>query len=223
MITYIFTLQSGEVHRFQVHLDRDTAAADPLRPPAPWAALDFQKCTHCPLPSSGHAYCPTALDLEWIAHQFSTIKSFEKAKVEVQTPDRIYTKHCDVQTGLRALLGLIMATSACPISSQLKALAYYHLPFASIEETLFRVVSTFLIKQYFVHQSGGEPDWKLSGLDRFYQDLQEMNVCFKARLDAASAQDANLNAICSLNFLSVAVSSSLEDQLDRLKHRFSEG
>jgi hypothetical protein len=123
---------------------------------------------------------------------------------------------------LRALLGLVMATSACPITSRLKALTYYHLPFASIEETLFRVVSAYLIKQYFALQTGAEPDWDLRGLNQFYQDLQEVNACFKGRLDSASAKDANLNAICSLNFLSVAVANSLEDELLRLKPRFAE-
>jgi hypothetical protein len=172
------------------------------------------------LKASEHTHCPTALDFEAIAQRFSAIKSFERTTVEVRTAERIYTKHCDVQTGLRGLLGLVMATSACPISSQLKALAHFHLPFASIDETLFRVVSAYLIKQYFACRDGGEADWELAGLNQFYQDMQELNYCFKLRLDAASALDANLNAIVALNFLSVAVSSSLEDQLDKLKQRF---
>jgi len=220
IITYTFTLQSGEVHQFDVHLERGMPPLEPPQPYAPWTRLEFQQCYNCPLKKERHPYCPTAVDLEQIAHRFSSIKSFEKACVEVRTPDRVYTKHCDVQTGLRALLGLIMATSACPISSQLKGLAHFHLPFASIEETLFRVVGAYLIKQYFVQQSGGTPDWNLSGLDRYYRDLQELNACFKGRLDAASDKDANLNAICSLNFLSIAVASGVEDQLDRLKPRF---
>jgi hypothetical protein len=132
----------------------------------------------------------------------------------------MYVKYCDVQTGLRALLGLVMATCACPVTSRLKALAYFHLPFANVEDTLFRVVAAYLVKQYFVHQAGGQPDLELTGLTQFYQDLQEVNLCFKGRLDAASEKDANLNAICSLNFLSVIVSSSLEDDLQRLKPRF---
>ncbi|WCJ58492.1 hypothetical protein NXS98_12255 [Fontisphaera persica] len=222
-ITYTFTLQSGEVHQFDVHLERGMPPAHPNRAYAPWTRLEFQQCTNCPLKSDRFPYCPTAVDLEQIAHRFSSIKSFEKARVEVRTPDRTYTKHCDVQTGLRALLGLIMATSACPISSQLKGLAHYHLPFASIEETLFRVVGAYLIKQYFVQQAGGQPDWTLASLDRYYRDLQELNTCFKGRLDAASDKDANLNAICSLNFLSIAVASGVEDQLDRLQPRFFGG
>lgn len=220
MIEYTFTLADGEIYYFRVELERGQAALHAAKPPAPWTALNFRQCTNCPLRAEEHPYCPTALDLEAIAQRFSAIKSFEKACVEVKTPERTYTKHCDVQTGLRALLGLVMATSACPIASQLKALTHYHLPFASIEETLFRVVAAYLIKQYFVFQEGGEPDWDLTGLSQIYQDLMEVNVCFKGRLDEASTMDANLNAICSLNFLTVAVTSSLEDQLDKLKHRF---
>jgi hypothetical protein len=220
MIEYIFTLANQEEHRFTVDLERLPGSLNEAAP-AFWTDLGFQQCTNCPLKTSEHQHCPTALDIEAIASRFSAIKSFERVKVEVKTPERTYIKFCDAQTGLRALLGLVMATSACPITSGLKALAYYHLPFASIDETLFRVVSAYLIKQYFVFQDGGVPDWEMVELNQFYRDLQELNACFKVRLDSASEKDANLNAVCSLNFLSIAVADSLEGQLKRLRPRFS--
>lgn len=223
MIEYRFRMRSGEVHEFFVDVDRATPTVEPSPPPKAWTRLGFQQCANCPLDASQHPYCPAALDIEHIAHRFSDIPSFESVRVEVITPVRTYVKDCDAQMGLRALLGLVMASSACPIVSQLKGLTHFHLPFANLEETLFRVASAYLLKQYFIRKSGGHPDFALQGLSRLYQDLQTVNACFKARLDAASSMDANLNAVCSLNFLSALVSWSLDDALHGLERYFGEG
>ena len=137
--------------------------------------------------------------------------------MEVTTPQRTFVKQTDVQTGLRGLMGLVMATSGCPVLSKLKGLARYHLPFANIEETTFRTVSLYLLRQYFVQRDGGTPDLALRGLLEFYDQLQELDQAFQNRLRAASTRDANLNAINSLFSLAAAVAMSLEDQLEELR------
>ena len=217
---YVFTMGDGSTHHFRVEVDRPPAAERGGDSPAAWTALGFKQCFNCPLNSEQVSHCPAALDFEEIAHRFRDANALESVTVEVKTAERTYVKYCDVQTGLRALLGLVMATSACPITSQMKSLAYYHLPFANTEETLFRAVAAFLMKQYFVKKAGGEPDLPLAGLSRLYTDLGVVNHCFKARLDAASQKDANINAINALNFQSAAVSSSLEDTLRDLRPKF---
>lgn len=221
MIEYTFTMDNGEVHSFQVELDQGATPSKTAPAPAPWTDLDFNKCTNCPLQAQQQPRCPAAVDVEAIAQKFSNIKSFEKVKVEVKTKERIYVKHCDAQTGLRALLGLVMANSACPIISQLKGLTHFHLPFATPDESLFRSASAYLIKQYFVHKAGGVPDWNLTGLGRLYEELQTVNGCFKQRLYEASTMDANLNAVCSLSFISTFVAYSLEEELEKLKPHFA--
>ena len=127
-------------------------------------------------------------------------------------------KRTDAQTGLRALFGLVMATSGCPILSRLRGLARTHLPFSTMEETIFRTVGAYLIQQFLIQKNGGEPDWELKGLYLLYEQLQEVNRCFKARIDAASEQDANMNALGSLIYLAMGVSFSLEAQLQEIQH-----
>jgi hypothetical protein len=217
---YVFTMGDGSTRQFRVEVDRPPAAPPGTRVPAAWTALQFKQCFNCPLNPDQVAYCPAALDFEEIANRFRDANALESVTVEVKTAERTYVKYCDVQTGLRALLGLVMATSACPITAQMKSLAYYHLPFATTEETLFRAVSAFLMKQYFLKKDGGEPDLQLAGLNRLYTDLGVVNHCFKARLDAAGQKDANINAINTLNFQSAAVASSLEDALRDLRPKF---
>ena len=80
-------------------------------------------------------------------------------------------------TGLQSLFGLMMATSGCPILSRLRPLADYHLPFADIDETVHRVVGTYLMRQYFEGQeTGTEPDLELTALKDYYKELEIVDI-----------------------------------------------
>ena len=164
--------------------------------------------------------CPVAIDIEEVAEHFSDILSFERVHVRVRTEERDYVKVCDVQTALKSLLGLIMASGSCPILSQFSPMAHYHLPFASTEETIYRVVGAYLLKQYFVNREGKEPDLALKGLRELYSELQTVNKDFMVRIRAASRSDANLNAINILFSLSAVVAMTILDKLDRMKPMF---
>jgi hypothetical protein len=223
MITYQFILQDGRFIEFEVDLDRREKTLTPPEDRAEWTRLGFGKCPNCPLLDSEHTHCPAAVDVQKIVTAFKTTISHTRARIEVITPERAYVKDSDVQTGLRSLLGLVMATSGCPYLSQLKGLALTHLPFATLGETIFRTVGFYLIRQYLRMRAGEAPDLELRGLDDLYQALQTVNRHFNQRLQAASEKDANLNAITSLQYVSVGVSYSLEDHLEELKTWFAPG
>jgi len=137
--------------------------------------------------------------------------------VEVRTEERLHSKRTDAQTALRSLMGLVMATGACPILSRLKGLARFHLPFASMEETIFRTAGAYLIQHFFIFRDGGTPDLELKGLNALYSDLQLVNRCFKERIDAASERDASMNAVASLVYLAMGVSFSLADKMGEMR------
>jgi hypothetical protein len=138
-------------------------------------------------------------------------------KVTMLNATRVCTKETDAQIGLEALLALVMATNACPILRRLRSQALFHLPFPSINETLFRTVGDYLIKQYFVMKDGGQPDFALAGLDRLYHELATLNICFFSRIEATRAKGANLNAVIGLRSLSQIVSMSLDESLVPLR------
>ena len=219
MITYTFTLEDGTRHSFMVEVDRGEPPAIAPAAGVFWTELSYNQCPQCPLSVAQSPGCPPALDLEEVITRFRSLLSFQHATVEVRTPERTYVKECDVQTGLRSFLGLVMAASGCPILGRLKTMAYHHLPFANLEETLFRTVGNYLLKQYFVHKEGGRADLELRGLVVQGDELQAVSQAFKRRIDAASERDANMNAIGSLIFLAMAVSSSLEEQLQEIRPR----
>jgi hypothetical protein len=164
-----------------------------------------------------------AVDVFRITERFADLLSYERVHVRVSRGARTYDIDCDVQTGLGSLLGLVMASSDCPILSQLRALTRFHLPFAEFEETLFRTVALYLLRQYFVARDGGEPDFALAGLARLYDDLQEVNRSFKRRIEGASPRDASINAVTLLFSLSALVSMSLESGLEQLRELLEVG
>jgi uncharacterized protein DUF6901 len=214
MVEYEFTLADGRVHRFVVGGEE----MPPLSAELPaWTALSTHQCRNCPLSPAQHSRCPTAVDVFRIAERFADKLSYERVHVRVQRGGRSYEIDCDVQTGLGSLLGLVMASSGCPILGQLQGLARFHLPFAEFEESLFRTVSLYLLRQYFIAQDGGEPDFALRGLAKLYDDLQEVNRAFKRRIEVASERDASINAVTLLFSVSALVSLSLEGGLEQLR------
>ncbi len=217
MIEYTLTLDNGRTVRFTVDPERVAAAADDGKPHPDWTRLDYHQCPNCPLRTSEHRYCPAALDIEQVVVAFGDVYSHHQVQAEVRTETRTYVKRTDVQTALRSLMGLCLATGGCPVLSRMKGPARLHMPFATVEETLFRMVGAYLIGQYTLARQGGTPDWDLAGLTGLYAELQDVNSSIKTRLDAAAEKDANINAVVLLMGISMLVSFSLEAQLIGLK------
>ena len=217
MIEYTLTLDDGRSVHFKVDPERVAAAGGDGGPHPFWTQLDYHQCPNCPLKAGEHRYCPAALDIEQIVAAFGDVFSYHQVQVEVRTVERTYLKRTDVQTALRSLMGLCLATGGCPVLSRMKGPARLHMPLATVEETLFRMVGAYLIGQYIGAREGGTPDWDLSGLRRFYAELQDVNRSLKRRVDAAAEKDANINAVVMLMNISMLVSFSLEQQLAGLK------
>jgi hypothetical protein len=224
MIEYHFEIEDGPKLQFQVVLDRTcTDAIDAADHPL-WTELDYHQCHNCPLKKAeGHRRCPAAVDLEDIIASFSNVTSYSLAQVRVVTPEREFSRNCEVQVGLNSLLGVVMATSGCPILSQLRPLANFHLPFATADETVFRTVGAYLVKQYLIMKEGGTPDFELKQLGTFYEKLVTVNTCFVERIRAASSMDANLNAVIRHDSFSLIVLFSLQDGLAHEKVRYFSG
>lgn len=210
MVEYELTLDDGSEHRFVVDPRRRLPLVDETRAPE-WTQLAYKRCDNCPLDEAAHERCPAAVDASDILERFKSVMSYAQADVRVHTGERTFVRRVDVQTALHSLLGLVMATSGCPVLSSLRPLAHHHLPFATKEETVFRVTSAYLLRQHFVAADGGQPDLALDGLKRLYQELQEVNRAFTERIRAAAVRDANLNAVVLLFSLTVLVAFTLDD------------
>ncbi len=157
-IAYTYTFKNGMTKNFTMVLDRATLALQLEKRPNPplWALLTHKKCENCPLSEREHLYCPVALNFADIAEQFKDIVSHENVDVTVAVEERTYSKSTTIQAGLSPLIGIIMTTSGCPVMAHLKPMVRFHLPFASLDETIFRMATMYLMAQYFQKQDGSD-------------------------------------------------------------------
>ncbi len=178
-----------------------------------WANLEHRQCACCPLKSGDCKYCPVAIHTHDVMQTFAGNRSTERVRVTVLTPERTYFEECDLQVGINSLMGLMMATSGCPVLKPLSSMASFHIPFCSTRETLRRTVGAYLTEQYFVQMRGGEPDWELVNLKKLYEVLEDLNRDFSKRVQHAEESDAVSNAVIMFFATSVVVATSLDQQL----------
>jgi hypothetical protein len=220
-VDYKFEFADGEILTYEVdlnrHLDKAAYQKDTEIHPEPWTKLGYCKCVNCPL-KADEPYCPVALDTQKVVNDFRNQKAFQKVNVTVVTTERTYVKYTGLEEGLRSLMGLIMATSSCPILAKLRPMAINHMPFSSENEFILRSVSTYLLQQYFTVREGGKPDWELKGLIELNKSLQLVNQALWQRIHTACESDSNLKALLSFFSMASSVSFSLESQLIKLKH-----
>lgn len=223
-IKYEFELPRGLVRDYVLLLDRKTLkqheqlTRESSLPD--WAALDCFQCSNCPLNISSHPHCPLAASLSSIVPVCQDLKSFDEVDIRVSMPERTVTSSTTIQRALSSLLGLVVATSACPHTKYLRPMARFHLPLATEEETFYRSASMYLLAQYFLYRAGHTPDITLNGLAVIYQDIQIVNRAMVNRLRIASKEDGTVNAIILLDLFAKAFPQVIEDSLEDMRYLF---
>lgn len=214
-IDYQFRFSTGETRAISLRIDAETLSLIPPASPAPpeWTKLVVHQCPGCPLDSALHPYCPIAVQLSEIVNLFHEHNSFDQAEIEINDQRRRYLKETALQEGLGSLIGIIMATGGCPVLEPLRPMVRFHLPFATMEETEFRMVSMYLMAQYLRQKNGEQPDWSLEGLQAIYAKIKQVNTAFANRLRAASENDAGVNAIVILDCFAKAVPHAIKTYL----------
>lgn len=222
-IIYDFAFHNGTAKKFNIEIDKKNLSLITGRsqdPPA-WALLEYQQCANCPLDNAIHTYCPIAANLSGIVQEFREVTTSDKVDVTVTVKERTYLKTTSIQEGLSPLLGLIMSTSGCPVMDPLKPMVRYHLPFASLDETVYRMVSLFLVAQLIREQAGKKPEWRLEGLTKIYGEVKKLNKEFGQRMIVAARSDANVHALVNLNVFAVMVPLVAEKMLKEMTPCFS--
>lgn len=222
VMTYMFTFPDGKKKNFDIKLDIKTLQLQLGQKAAPpsWARLKFYGCPNCPLDPMKFSNCPIAENLVEMIAFFRDIASYDKVHVFIDSSERSYSKHTSVQAAMSSLLGIYMVTSGCPVMEKLKPMVRFHLPFASIEETAYRVMSMYLLAQYFRAKRGQDPDWEMKDLVKMYEEIRIVNESFSKRLLQAKANDASVNALVILdvfaNYLMFALDKKMLDEIERL-------
>src|SRR6056297_1579661 len=121
-IKYEFLLDENTKKTFAVQLDMDTISIVYPKPTdyPDWALLEKEQCECCPLSPETVEYCPIALNIAELVEEFKGSFSYDNCLVRCLTPERNYEKNTSVQEGLFSILGIIMATSNCPVMNLFK-------------------------------------------------------------------------------------------------------
>ncbi len=222
-IEYAFEFQDGRKRTFKIELDPDTISiVNPTPSSFPeWTRLDNERCEVCTLSPDKHEYCPIALNIAELVDEFKDSFSYDSCRVICTTPERSYQKDTSVQEGLFSLIGIIMATSDCPVMDLFKPMARFHLPFSTIQESMVRTTSLYLLRQYFEYKRGNEPDIDMKGLDAHYERVQKLNKGILNRIGSVSEKDADRNAIIILNSLAQLFNVEIEDNLTSVEYLFN--
>lgn len=213
--TYTIRLNDGTEHAFTARLDQDTLdlVPDQVDEQPDWTRLEFNRCPNCSLPSTIER-CPVAVNLVDLIAFFRDLKSHHEVDVFIETGPRNFSKRVPIQTVASSLMGIYMVTSGCPVLNKMRPMVELHLPFQTWEETTYRVISMYLMAQYFLKQKGREPDWDLEQLVAFFEDVYQVNNAFFKRLDSIEFRegDASLNAVSILNASINLAAMSIESQ-----------
>ena len=205
VISYQFDTEGGTHAVFDLELDPDTLELPMAEGDLPeWTALEFSQCPNCPLNSDEHPRCPSAAHLPRLIQSFNHLVSHDQVRVEVVTVERTFVQTVSMQKGIGTLMGLIMATSGCPITAFFRPMARFHLPFSTQDETIFRASSAYLLADYFRTRASGKfPDWDLEGLTEVYGRVHALNKAFFERVKVAARTDSSLNALVHLDMFAL--------------------
>jgi len=131
-IEYLFKVDGDRSESYKVILDPvslQMVAADTEILPD-WTRLTFHQCANCPLDPKADR-CPAAVNMVRLVEHFNQLLSYDSARVMVVTAERKVYHQTTVQHGACSLMGLLMASSQCPLTAFFKPMARFHLPFAS--------------------------------------------------------------------------------------------
>ncbi|MCA9689668.1 MAG: hypothetical protein KC636_08660, partial [Myxococcales bacterium] len=197
---YEFIFDDGTVKEFRVRLDYETLniIQEPRAEYPEWTDLEYCKCPNCPLSVEDSPQCPVARTLVHLIDSFRGVPSDTEVTVKVHSKARTYLGRTKTERGVSALLGLTMASSGCPVLGRLKPMVETHLPFATPDETTYRILAMYLMGQYFAYRRGEHADWELEELLDFFEEVQTVNVSFCNRLQGIDSEGASVNAVAIL-------------------------
>jgi len=221
-VRYRFRLGDGSELTFTVDVGSEPGPPSETGPLPEWTALEYRKCQNCPLDPALHPRCPAATSIAALVDAFDGLFSYETVGLEVTTPERtVMHEKVPLQKALGSLMGLVLPMSGCPHTAFLRPMARFHLPLASVQETVFRASSTYLLGSWIRRNEGLPSDFDLTRLAGLYERVQVVNRQLHARLKGSTTSDSSANAVVLLDVLAQFLPMAVEESMATLKPLFS--
>lgn len=212
---YQFTFRSGDVKTFEARLAAGTMQLEqPARTDWPdWTRLSNNKCSNCPLNEAESPHCPAATSMADTIEYFAQSNSIEQVDVRIDAGERQYVKRCALPEAVSSLIGIYMTTSGCPVMAKFRPMVRFHLPFATLEETRYRVLSMYLLAQYLRAKRGASAEWDGKGIGPLVEEIRTVNDYFSKRLRTTNIEDATLNAIVRLDAFADVIAFTVDQHM----------
>jgi hypothetical protein len=209
---YILKFKNQEEMTFDIQLDKKTLElTDEVLETPTWATRKEFGCKNSICDLKNEDYCPVAQIVQKLIKAFKNILSTEVVRVTVISEQRTCTKECAIQVAVGSVTGIYISTCGCPVFNKLKPMVRFHLPFASLEETEFRVFSTYLLAQFLRGRKNLSQDFQFTELNHLYRDIVTINKLAAVKIQELAKSDAAVNGLMILNTFAQMVSFDIED------------
>lgn len=221
-ISYHLGMADGRDERFDIRLHPHTLLpVDPYTGALPeWTRLEWKQCPNCPLNPEDQPHCPLAVRLLPVVSRLGGVRSYQELALEVSIEHRTFTAVTSAQEGISSLVGLLTATSGCPHTAFLKPMARFHLPLASSDETLYRIVSMYALSGFLRMRRGQRIDSSFDELFHRFQSMRVVNRAMAERLKVADEEGSTVNGIILLDYTAQLLPVSLNEEIDQLERLF---
>lgn len=177
-----------------------------------WTRLQGERCSGC---TAQHAYCRAALAIAPVVEAFKSMDSLQSVKVRVSLPNQTVDARGEISQVASSIMGLRMAASGCPQLAPFRAMALYHQPFSTLEDTVIRAAG-FMLLGHWAHGTLTSEN-PFDPLIAAWEELEEVNTRICRGMQAYCAADAALNGLVNLDMFAKAGGFGLQAALDALK------
>lgn len=197
---------------FDIRLDEQGLLEDLADSGPEWTRLQGERCPGC---TARHANCRAALAIAPVVEAFKAMDSLEPVRARVTLTNHAVDARCAVSQVVSSVMGLRMAASGCSKLAPFRAMALYHQPFSTLEDTVIRAAGFMLLGRWAHGTLTSENPF--GPLIEAWENLEEVNTRICRGMQAYCAADAALNGLVNLDMFAKSGGFGLQAALDALK------
>lgn len=211
-VTYRIKQPDGETVEFDIRLDEHGLLEGMTDTGPDWTCLEGERCGDC---TARHKNCRAAVAIAPVVDAFKAMDSLQQVKVCVTMGDATTEVNCSVAKVATSIMGLCMAASGCSKIAPFRAMALYHQPFSTLEETVIRAAGFMLLGRW-AHGTLAAED-PFGPLIDAWERLEEVNARIGRSLQDYCHTDSALNGLVNLDIFAKAGPFGLTNALEALK------
>lgn len=211
-VTYSVDLPNGETVKFLIRLDEHGLLEYLPDQGPPWTRMEGQRCPNC---TDQDGACRAALAIAPVVDAFMNVDSLQQVRARAILANYTVEMNGSVARVVSSIMGLTMAAGGCPKIAPFRAMAMYHQPFATLEDTVIRAAG-FLLLGRWAHATLAD-DNPFAPLVDAWKRLEEVNLRIGRCLRDCCAKDAALNGLTNLDMFAKVGGFALESALASLR------